>query len=143
MVYIYNSCKYYEIGSLDTINWTFTIEKILEETSLYKKNIFEYFNNLGINVLLNKVENNLIKSGMNVIARCYDVKISENEEEEDYKIMQDNQYNIMISSETPYYTHHTKRRRLSLLRSNINCSEGLCYYFLILIFSNKSSTISS
>ena len=126
LVYIYNSCKYYEIGSLDTINWTFTIEKILEETSLYKKNIFEYFNNQGIKVLLQKVENNLIKLGNNVIALCYDVQISENEEE-DYKIMQDNQYNIkdVVSTLLSLYKfEESVKMKLELSKTQNNANSG-------------------
>ena len=127
LVYIYNSRKYYEIGSLDTINWTFTIEKILEETSLYKKNIFEYFNNQGIKVLLQKVENNLIKLGNNVIALCYDVQISENEEEEDYKIMQDNQYNIkdVVSTLLSLYKfEESVKMKLELSKTQNNANSG-------------------
>ena len=92
LAYNCNNKKFYEIGSLDLFNWKFTVENILEETS-YKQNIFEYFNNVGIKTLLQNIKGNMISFELNLIAYCYEVKIVENETNNDI-FMQDNQYKI-------------------------------------------------
>ena len=64
---------------------------------------------------------------MNVIARCYDVKISENEEEEDYKIMQDNQYNLkdVVSTLLSLYKfEESVKIKLELSKTQNNANSG-------------------
>ena len=95
LCYTYKGKDYYEIVTFDS-NYNFIIKYIIDGILSTKKIIMEKFNLIGINQLLNNLDqkNSKISYGNHSICYCYEYKKDEGARKIDIITKDNNQYNI-------------------------------------------------